>query len=292
MLPASAIVLGTAQFGMRYGMNGILLDRAATDSILDAAWDVGIRAVDTARAYGDAEERIGDWMRRRRRRWEIATKIARHRGPRNQTARWITSQFDASRKSLGVDRVEILLAHNSRDFLEEDGRAAFESIRANCSAGRIGTSTYDVADTESALAAGANAVQIPANIADWRHQDLIRDFAEGTLMVRSLFLQGSLLLLPDALPSWLTPMRKFIGDIRALADATGLTQASFVLAAARDGLNIRQFVLGMDAPEHIADAVNALQQPRLPDDVIARVREAAKSLPLDTIDPRRWPKRM
>ncbi len=48
---------------------GVERDRAAMEArahaVLDAAWDAGIRYVDAARSYGDAEAFLGSWLRTR-----------------------------------------------------------------------------------------------------------------------------------------------------------------------------------------------------------------------------------
>lgn len=55
------IALGTAQFGLDYGISNHLGKTGASEAgkILQFAWDKGIRTLDTARAYGDSEIVIG-----------------------------------------------------------------------------------------------------------------------------------------------------------------------------------------------------------------------------------------
>lgn len=77
-LPLTRIGLGLAALGRPGYINvghaadlagdyavGAMRDHAAR--VLDAAWDAGIRYVDTARSYGRAEEFLADWLRTRRR---------------------------------------------------------------------------------------------------------------------------------------------------------------------------------------------------------------------------------
>ena len=55
-----SVILGTAQWGLDYGVTntaGRLSDEAVRE-VADSAWALGIRTLDTAPAYGDAEERI------------------------------------------------------------------------------------------------------------------------------------------------------------------------------------------------------------------------------------------
>ena len=70
--------LGTAQLGLNYGIAnrvGMMSTRQAF-KILDAAWSNGIRALDTAPAYGKSEERIGKYLRRHKNHnFHVTTKI-------------------------------------------------------------------------------------------------------------------------------------------------------------------------------------------------------------------------
>lgn len=64
----SRITLGTVQLGLPYGSLELKQPPRAerTRALLDAAWASGVSALDKARAYGRAEDRIGDWLGRRR----------------------------------------------------------------------------------------------------------------------------------------------------------------------------------------------------------------------------------
>ena len=56
----TTLCLGTVQLGLHYGINnkvGMLTDEQAFE-VLDAAYEAGFRAVDTAPAYGESERRI------------------------------------------------------------------------------------------------------------------------------------------------------------------------------------------------------------------------------------------
>ena len=188
----------------------------------------GFAIVDTARAYGMAEERIGRWMQQRKRAFRIATKISRpNRDAHAQGS--ISQQFEASLKALGVERVDALLAHRVHDFLDSTTRAEFDRISREGKAASIGASTYNPEDTVSAIEAGADIVQIPASVADWRHAALLQGANSARLIVRSLLLQGALLSQPAKLPAPLAsllPLIEAVGRWAAeTADSTCCTAA-------------------------------------------------------------------
>ena len=63
----SRLVLGTVQFGVPYGRRRSLgtMRFGSVARILDAAWDRGVRAFDTAEAYGLAAPRLARWLHAR-----------------------------------------------------------------------------------------------------------------------------------------------------------------------------------------------------------------------------------
>ena len=80
---ASRIVLGTVALGLPYGRHAGYpvpsVDRVS--GIFAAAWNAGIRAFDTAQAYGSAPERLSSWLRATKRLGDahIVTKVSTER---------------------------------------------------------------------------------------------------------------------------------------------------------------------------------------------------------------------
>jgi len=101
--PASRFAFGTMQFGGR-------ADEAASRAMFEAALAAGITQFDTAWIYTDgaSERLLGQFARPHRDRLVIATKggLQGGSGPAN-----LQAQFDASRKRLGMDRVDIHYIH-------------------------------------------------------------------------------------------------------------------------------------------------------------------------------------
>ena len=69
--------LGTAQLGLNYGVTnqkGLLTEKAAYDLILRAVQS-GCMRFDTARAYGLAENRLGNFLAQKKVSADIVTKL-------------------------------------------------------------------------------------------------------------------------------------------------------------------------------------------------------------------------
>jgi aryl-alcohol dehydrogenase-like predicted oxidoreductase len=82
------------------------------DRTLEVLLQYNINHIDAAPRYGDAELRIGPWMREHRNDFFLATKIAERR---YQAAK---EQFQRSLDRLKVDHVDLLQLHNLGDPIE------------------------------------------------------------------------------------------------------------------------------------------------------------------------------
>lgn len=76
----SRLMLGTVQFGMDYGINNQAGKPGSecVEEILRVAADGGVNVIDTARNYGDSEERIGAALQKcgLQKHFKIITKVA------------------------------------------------------------------------------------------------------------------------------------------------------------------------------------------------------------------------
>jgi len=276
----TSLVLGTAQWGNAYGVTnsvGRLGDEQISD-IAAAAVKAGIRDVDTARGYGDAEERLrpfaGDFS--------ITTKV----GGGGDVGR----QVDDSLRALGVDTLGGVLIHDW-DGLDCKGQGmsvlGFAHLLDSGRVSRVGVSVYDAEGLASAVdtfdAAGVplGEVQVPANVLDRRLDDsqTLAELARtGTrIVVRSAFLQGVLLVDGGGLADHLDVVRfrESVGSEWSLLEAC--------LAHVRGLPWATHVVVGVTSAAELGAIVDAWNrsEPAMAD-------AALGSSDLDLIDPRRW----
>jgi aryl-alcohol dehydrogenase-like predicted oxidoreductase len=98
---SSRTLLGAAAFGQ--------ITQAETDAAMDMALSYGVNHVDAAASYGEAEVRLGDWMRRFGRPFFLATKTGK------RTATEAREEIQRSLERLHVDQVDLLQLHNLAD---------------------------------------------------------------------------------------------------------------------------------------------------------------------------------
>jgi D-threo-aldose 1-dehydrogenase len=131
------IGLGTAPIGGLYSP----VDDNTARATLDKAWELGIRAFDTAPYYGSglAERRLGAFLRDKRRdAFTVSTKVGRLLRP--DALGWEGAYFDFSRDGavrsieeslvrLGLDRVDVALVHDPDDHYDEALAGAFRALQ-------------------------------------------------------------------------------------------------------------------------------------------------------------------
>jgi aryl-alcohol dehydrogenase-like predicted oxidoreductase len=86
-------------------------DQKTADEVLELLLDYGINHIDTAPGYGDAELRVGPWMKQYREHFFLATKTDK------RTYQDAREQFYRSLDRLQVDRVDLLQIHNLTDVV-------------------------------------------------------------------------------------------------------------------------------------------------------------------------------
>ena len=155
-------------------------------ALMDAAWALGIRAFDTADAYGGghSETWIGRWLARRGNRPAITTKVFHSvvGDPADQgLARdRILRQIEGSLARLGVERVDVYLIHEPDPGtpVSETLGALVELLDAGKVAA-IGASNVDRAWLEEALPlAPVSVVQNSYSLLDRGAEDVIPFCAE------------------------------------------------------------------------------------------------------------------
>jgi aryl-alcohol dehydrogenase-like predicted oxidoreductase len=161
------LILGCGNFG-GVGSAPALFGRGETKEqafeLMDAAWEAGISWFDTADAYGGgrSETYIGEWIRSRRPdglRLTTKTFNPMDEGEdRGLAPARVRRQIDTSLGRLGVDRVDLYLAHAwDPDVPAATVAEVFEDLVAGGKIGAYGLSNVNGAQLREALDAGAIA---------------------------------------------------------------------------------------------------------------------------------------
>lgn len=203
-----ALSLGTATFDSDYGIANQGKGTTSSDvkQILHEASELNVSHLDTASSYGRAEQLIGQF-------WpkggplKITTKVS------PDDCKSASSIFCAVQKSLAATQaVEFwsVLLHDPTELLGDNGREIRNGLLQVLDAGlttRIGISAYSEREVELAkdIMPELTVFQIPENLCDRRkyHSIKLREMSRqgDQFFVRSVFLQGLLLMNPKEVPS-------------------------------------------------------------------------------------------
>ena len=287
----SRLALGTVQFGQAYGIANqdgqVKLEDAA--SILAAARAAGIDTLDTAIAYGEAEDvlgRIGVGG------FRIVSKVPALREPVSAVDDWVVAQLEASLARLHVPRLGGLMLHAPDDLLGPHGPAIARGLQRARDAGladRIGLSVYSPEQLAALIdRLPLEIVQIPANIFDRRFAETgwLERLAANNIEVhaRSAFLQGLLLMPAERVPAKFATFRPLIDSWHAwlAGEAAGTSAVQACLAHMASYKGIARLVIGADSLAQLLDIITAAAAaPRRAPDALA-----SPATPL--INPAQW----
>ena len=199
--------IGTVQFGLNYGVANrqgqVSQDEAK--AILGHAWASGMDTLDTAIAYGDSEQRLGEIGIRD---WRVVSKLPSIPDGCSDISQWVTDSVNESLQRLKVKCLYGLLLHQPKQLLGQAGGRLYSVLQQLKRDGRIekiGISIYDPEELDAVCSHyHLDMVQAPFNIFDRRLIDsgwLARLAEQDTeLHVRSVFLQGLLLMKAEERP--------------------------------------------------------------------------------------------
>ena len=285
----SAMSLGTVQLGMDYGIANKegKPDMDKSFSILQAAMDAGVSALDTARNYGDSEEVLGAFFKANpgaKEKFFVTTKLVSGMAAGSQEAdieNVLMQSAETSLQHLGLSKVDCILLHDAAD-MKTHGAIVARILRRMVDkglAGMAGVSVYHPEEAEMLLEDDIyRAIQLPMNIFDPRFLNsgiLDRLHQRGIhVFVRSVFFQGLLFLDPENLRDNLKFMAPYLRQLRQFSEKAGMSISQFAITYLSGLPGIASLVLGADNSEQVEENSALFDAPPLNDELL---REAANA---------------
>ncbi|GCC50614.1 aldo/keto reductase [Chryseotalea sanaruensis] len=203
------IALGTVQFGLDYGISnakGKTSLREVTE-ILDFARDQQITLLDTAAAYGNSEEVIGQCTGAD---FQLVSKFIDAGDRKAVRTSLLTSLEKLKRQSLYA-----YLAHHANSLIEHPVYwEELLQLREDKLVKKIGYSLYTPAELEKLFQLNMipDLIQIPFSLLDQRFAQYFKLLKERSveIHVRSAFLQGLLLMDSKDLGAFFNPVKPVI----------------------------------------------------------------------------------
>jgi len=253
------IILGTVQFGLDYGINNHIGKPSEKDvfSILDYAFDKGIRELDTADAYGNATEIIGKFHAQTGKRFYINSKFIA--GEES-----VASQLSKSLEKLNIEFIQTYYFHRFDDLIEQPGiLEELSDLKSSKIIHTIGLSVYDNHELIQAIEEpGIDVIQLPFNLLDNFSQkgDLLKLAREKgkTIHARSIFLQG--LFFMDRLPTKLQLLDPYIQKLNGISVKYNMSIEEMAFRYAFEQQEIDAVLLGVDSLDQLRSNLDILNK--------------------------------
>ena len=252
-------MLGTAQFGMHYGISNShgMTSNHELKKILDFCKKKDIYSFDTAPSYKKSESRLGGYIKNDLSYpWEVTTKVIKDIP--------ITEQLEKSIENLGI-APKVILAHRPEDYLNTSFRNNLFSLKSRYKNLKVGVSVYNTEEVLRILDAKMpDVLQIPINIFDnnFVKSGLINSIhAEGVeIQARSIFLQGLLYLPLDTIKRKFNDILNPIKKINKILSGKKISISEFSLIWVHSLKEISNLVVGINNLDHLIFHLNSLKK--------------------------------
>lgn len=260
------LAIGTAQFGIDYGVSNKLGQVKKTDAkkILKLALENNINYIDTAISYGNSETVLGEIGISG---WNCISKLQPI--PQNvyDIDKWVTTQVTNSLKRLKLESLHALLLHKPQDILGQKGKSLLHTLKNLKTRGlikNIGYSIYSPNDLDSLVKVfWPDIVQTPYNVFDQRmvlSKWLDKLVSSGTKVhARSIFLQGLLLMQEKNRPNYFNKWRLKLSEWDNSVKNLDLQPAAAAINFALSDTRFEKVVIGVNSTAELRELVNIKQ---------------------------------
>ena len=297
------LCLGTVQFGMDYGIVNQKMP-AIEESIkmLDYATQNGINTIDTAFAYGIAEDVVGEFLKRKtinREKLFISSKFKPNDlddvAPEHYI-KVIKEHLNTQLKRLNTDYLDSYMFHSSRYAFNELMLKALNEIKKDGKIKHCGVSVYYPDEARMCIESEyVDFIQLPFSIFDQRMlKDGIFNFAnekkDTIIHSRSAFIQGLILMNETEVPSFLNDAKPIVRKIDELCKKYNISRISLAINYVKQFNVISHLVFGVDNLEQLKENIRTFDE-SLPVELLLDVSKEFKNLDTNIIMPSLWCKK-
>ena len=259
-------MLGTVQFGTDYGVSNKAGQPRVDEinKIISLASLNGINIYDTAPTYGESEKILGQVLPKNS---KIVTKTSNihSRFKAFEISDFLQSSFELSLSELNKDSVYGMLVHSTDDLISSGGKHLYswlKQIQSNNYVSKIGVSVYTADQIDYILDNySIDLIQLPLNILDQRliksgHLKKLKDH-NIEIHVRSVFLQGLLLMDHKTLPNYFSPYLNILNKFKNESEKRNLSALELSLGFALHQEEIDKVIVGVHEEEQLNEIIQA-----------------------------------
>lgn len=253
------LALGTVQFGLDYGVNnqsGVTTDSELVET-LALAHNNNIKLLDSATAYGNALERLGDLNPFP---FDIVSKLKPILQPQitPQVIDDCLAEMEFSIKKAKVNKLYAIMFHSSKDLMKPGINNLVHELNQSGLCKKVGASFYSndpICDLTDRL--NLNIVQLPLSIADQTAlqsgtlSNLKRNNCE--VHIRSIFLQG--LLLMEKKPDYFSQWSRWFELFKEACKKYNISPMQLCLSFVKNLPEVDKIVVGANNSAQLADII-------------------------------------
>ena len=297
------LCLGTVQFGMNYGICG--QKRPSIDesiNMLDYAVHNGITHIDTARQYGNAEEIVGIFLKKKkipRGELFISTKLRPNildNIAKEEYSKIIRNELKNQLKILGVDYIDVYLLHTARYVYDADIIEALNSVKKDGLARYVGVSVYETDEAKCGIEAkNVDYLQLPFSLFDQRMLNSgIFERAENNkdtiIDSRSAFIQGLILMSENQVPDFLCKAKPLIRKIDELCKKYNISRIALAMNYVKKENAIHSLVFGVDNMEQLKENIICFYK-EIDKELMKEIANQFKEIEAEIVMPSLWVKK-
>lgn len=296
------LCLGSVQFGMDYGIRGKKRPPLSDClEMLDYAVHNGITTIDTASAYGGAEDVIGRFFEKNppvRRQVRLISKFRPNLlddVPEEQYYPIMKSNLKESFQRLHTDYLDGYLLHSARYVYNDAIIGALARLKTEGYVASVGVSVYETDEAKTGIMRdNLDFLQLPYSVLDQRmRHDGVFALAEERkfpLHSRSAFIQGLVLMEPEEVPQFLREKAgPILQKISLFCKETGLTRIQLAMGFVKRQAAVSHLVFGVRSFEQLREDISVFQV-ELPDDVATELEVQFGNISADIVMPSLWKK--
>jgi|TARA_B110000879_G_C11167152_1_gene511831 hypothetical protein len=283
------LAIGSAQFGLDYGVsnNTGKVPNQEVNKILNVAKKSGINFLDTAIAYGNSESSLG---LSNVSKFNIISKLSSLGKGNKNIKEEIFQQINGSLDRLGVNSLYGVLLHDTKILLTDNGDQIYDALLGLKQEGlvkKVGISIYDTIELDEILSKfKIDIVQAPMNIFDQRlissGWNIKLEKMGIELHVRSVFLQGLLLMKPSERPEYFKPWKSLLEKYDGWLIESGYTNIEACINSILQIDSVNKVIIGIESSKQLEEIITLI------DKKLIKIPVFLSSKDTSLIDPTMW----
>ena len=296
------LCLGTVQFGMDYGIRGQKQPSIADAvQMLDYAMQNGIRSIDTANAYGTAEDVVGEFLQKHtvgRERIFLISKFKPNLLDGVSEEKYYSimkANLENSLERLHTDYLDSYLLHSARYVWDDAIIDTLNRLKTEGYVRHVGVSVYETDEAKKCIERpNVDFMQLPYSIFDQRMEkegvfDAAASIADTQIHSRSACVQGLILMEEFEVPPFLEKAKPIIRKVDEVCKEYEISRIALAMSYVMRENAISHLVFGVDHIDQLKQNIALARNPLSPG-LVDEIGKRFENIETEIVMPSLWKK--